>query len=222
VEGQKPVGTGRIRKQNSQASNIGDGQVLCKGALVREKKNERSDPQHLMFLFATFREESTGLLFPRGCGRIRGDGRGARVSTHGALHLVHLGSEVGLCKDVTDVVEGRLVDANGRVPVRVLPLAVDDELELVGPGRHGRDDGPHAAALVEHLDGLPVVPIAGELDIIFRAVGVHKLGLDAVETSAQDKGDATETTCGGGGGWWEDVVKARFVKRNNTCVFRMK
>lgn len=63
----------------------------------------------------------------------------------------------------------------------MFPFAVDDELELVRTGRDGRHYTPHAAALVEHLDRLPVVPVPGQLYVVLRAVRVDELGLDPVD-----------------------------------------
>lgn len=62
----------------------------------------------------------------------------------------------------------------------MLPLSVDDELELVRAGRDRSDDRPCTRALVEHLNGLPVVPVARQLYIVLRTVREDKLRLHAV------------------------------------------
>lgn len=62
---------------------------------------------------------------------------------------------------------------------RVLPFTVDDKFELMGTGRNGGNDGPGAGTFVKHLDGFPVVPVAGKLNIVFGTVGEDKLRFDA-------------------------------------------
>lgn len=139
---------------------------------------------HLLFLT----EEPTALLLPRAASDIARDAAGATVAPRGPRSTACRGSEVRLREDVADVIERVFVDADCRVAVAVLPLAVDDELELVRPGRHLRHNRPHAAALVEHLDSLPVVPVARQLHVVLRAVGEDELRLDALETPAWGEG----------------------------------
>lgn len=62
----------------------------------------------------------------------------------------------------------------------MLPIAIDNELEFMRTGRDGGDDRPSTCTLVEHLNGLPIVPIAGELDVVLRAVAEDELCLNSV------------------------------------------
>lgn len=62
----------------------------------------------------------------------------------------------------------------------MLPFAVHDEFELMRAGRDRGDNRPGAGSLMEHLDSLPVVPVARELDVILRAIRENELRLDAL------------------------------------------
>lgn len=65
----------------------------------------------------------------------------------------------------------------------MFPFAVDDEFEFMRSGRDGRYHRPSASSFVEHLDGFPIVPVAGELHIVFSTVCEHKFSFDAVGTA---------------------------------------